>query len=102
MPQVRVFQVQGAKELKETQKLKLAWCADRHAALAWGRVRKTALLDTLCKVGGRVYTKQMPSKKRDLFDPHNTYFLCSFREAALSFSWLAQHGWISQEHGIMF
>jgi AAA domain len=49
--------------------------------------------------GSRLYKTQMP---RNLFDSNNTYILCSFRNAALSFSWLAQHGWTSQEHGIIF
>src|SRR5580700_1089671 len=53
--------------------------------------------------GGRVYTKhKCPSRKRDTFVADNIYILCSFLDTALSFSWLAQPEWTSQEHGIMF
>jgi len=33
--------------------------------------------------------------------PH-TYLLCYYHDTALSFSWLAQPEWTSQEPGIMF
>jgi hypothetical protein len=46
----------------------------------------------------------MPIKEAGIFDfgLPNTSILCSYNDAALSFSWLAQPGWTSQEHGIMF
>jgi energy-coupling factor transporter ATP-binding protein EcfA2 len=43
-----------------------------------------------------------PSRNRIPLVVNNIYILCSLLDAALSFSWPAQPGWTSQEHGIMF
>ena len=60
-------------------------------------------ITTMNREQGRVYTQhKCPSRKWDSFVLPNTYVLCSFIDTALSFSWLAQPGWTSQEHGIMF
>jgi hypothetical protein len=37
-----------------------------------------------------------------IFGTSNTYILCYCIDTALSSSWLAQPGWTSQKHGIMF
>jgi hypothetical protein len=52
--------------------------------------------------GSRLYKTQMPIKETRSFVVHNIYILCSLLDTALSFSWLAQPEWTSQEHGIMF
>jgi hypothetical protein len=52
--------------------------------------------------GSRLYKTQMPIKETGLVCTQNTYILCYCSDTALSFSWLAQPGWTSQEHGIMF
>ena len=53
--------------------------------------------------GSRLYKTQMPIKETGLFCIPITHIYCvTFYDAALSFSWLAQPGWTSQEHGIMF
>jgi dihydrofolate reductase len=58
------------------------------------------LLVGACK-GSRLYKTQMPIKKTGF--SLRTYIYCViYPNAALSYSWLAQPGWTSQEHGIMF
>jgi hypothetical protein len=52
--------------------------------------------------GSRLYKTQISIKEMGIFVLPNTYILCFLHDTALSFSWLAQSGWTSQEHGIMF